>query len=123
MPPLRPLAFCLCLALAAAAHADDVIDTQAEFDAWLSSNPAPLDALSPGARERFTSSVSFGPGGIAAFDASDLMDELSDAQIRDVLAPFGPRALDIAPPSHYLETRRVEKKVRGRGVIGAIEQR
>jgi hypothetical protein len=116
------LLFCL-LACAAPAFADDVIDTQVEFDAWLVEHPAPLDALTPGARERFILSVSFGPGGITAFDASDLMDELSDAQIRDVLAPFGPRALDNAPPSHYLETRRVEKNVRDRGVIGAIEQR
>jgi hypothetical protein len=107
----------------AVAHAGDVIDTQAEFDAWLSTKPVPLEALTPGARERFILSVSFGPGGITAFDASDLMDELSDAQIREVLAPFGPRALDNAPPSHYLETRRVEKNVRDRNVIGAIEQR
>lgn len=113
----------LLLACAAPAVADDVIDTQAEFDAWLANHPAPLEALTPGARERFILSVSFGPGGITAFDASDLMDELSDAQIRDVLAPLGPRALDNAPPSHYLETRRVEKNVRDRGVIGAIEQR
>jgi hypothetical protein len=113
----------LLLACAAPAVADDVIDTQGEFDAWLVNHPAPLEALTPGARERFILSVSFGPGGITAFDASDLMDELSDAQIRDVLAPFGPRALDNAPPSHHLETRRVEKNVRDRGVIGAIEQR
>ena len=113
----------LLLACAAPAAADDVIDTQGEFDAWLVDHPAPLEALTPGARERFILSVSFGPGGITAFDASDLMDELSDAQIRDLLAPFGPRALDNAPPSHYLETRRVEKNVRDRGAIGAIEQR
>jgi hypothetical protein len=116
------LLLCL-LACAAPAFADDVIDNQDEFDAWHGRRPAPLEALTPGARERFILSVSFGPGGITAFDASDLMDELSDAQIREVLASFGPRALDNAPPSHYLETRRVEKNVRDRGVIGAIEQR
>jgi hypothetical protein len=120
---LRPLLCCAWLAWAAPILADEVIDTQQEFDAWLASNPAPLEALTPGARQRFISSVSFGPGGITAFDASDLMDELSDVQIRAVLAPFGPRALDNAPPSHYLETRRVEKNVRDRGVIGPIEQR
>jgi hypothetical protein len=116
------LLLCL-LACAAPAFADDVIDNQDEFDAWHGRRPASLEALTPGARERFILSVSFGPGGITAFDASDLMDELSDAQIREVLAPFGPRAVDNAPPSHYLETRRVEKNVRDRGVIGAIEQR
>jgi hypothetical protein len=117
------LLLCL-LASAGAVPADEIIDTQREFDEWLASSPAtPLDALTPGARERFILSLSFGPDGIAAFDASDLMDELSDAQIHDVLALFGPRALDNAPPSHYRETRSVEKNVRDRGVIGPIEQR
>ncbi len=110
---------------AAAPPADDPITTREEFDAWLleQREGSPLDALTPGARERFILSLSFGPGGISGFDASDLMDELSDEQIRAVLAPFGPRALEAAPPSHYLETRRVEKNVRDPGVIGAIERR
>lgn len=125
MPRLRSLLLCAWLACAGIAAAAEVIETQQQFDDWRSRHPtgSPLDALTPGARERFIASLSFGPGGITAFDASDLMDELSDAQIREVLSLFGPRALEVAPPSHYLETQRVEKKVRNPGVIGAIEQR
>jgi hypothetical protein len=129
---MRHLRSLLCLSwlacaggFAADGPANDFIDSQEEFDAWLSQHPtgSPLDALSPGARERFIVSLSFGPGGVGGFDASDLMDELSDAQIHAVLALFGPRALEVAPPSHYLETRRVEKNVRAPEVIGAIERR
>jgi hypothetical protein len=129
MPFFRPLlrhVWLACAVVATAASADDfIITTRAELDAWLleQREGSPLDALTPGARERFLLSLGFGPGGISGFDASDLMDELSDAQIRAVLAPFGPRALAAAPPSHYLETRRVEKNVREPGVIGAIERR
>ena len=126
---IRPLLvhfWLACAAVAAAAPAEDsTFTTRDEFDAWLLEHRegSPLDALTPGARERFILSLSFGPGGISGFDAADLMDELSDEQIRAVLALFGPRALEVAPPSHYLETRRVEKNVRDPGVIGAIERR
>jgi hypothetical protein len=120
------LSWLACVGLATAdGPANDFIDSREELDAWLSRHPtgSPLDALTPGARERFIMSLSFGPGGVGGFDASDLMDELSDAQIHAVLALFGPRALEVAPPSHYLETRRVEKHVREPGAIGAIERR
>jgi hypothetical protein len=118
-----------CLAWAgvalAASPAVDVIESRAELDTWLAQHPSgsPLDALTPGARERFLVSLSFGAAGIDGLDASDLMDELSDAQIQAVLALFGPRALEVAPPSHYLETRRVEKNVREPNAIGAVERR
>lgn len=108
--------------LPATSLADDDVGSRAQLNAWLANHPhSPLDALSPGARERFLASVSFGPGGIEYFDASDLMDELDDGQIRAVLAIFGSRALDVAPPSHEVETRRFEKLVRNPGVIGPIE--
>src|SRR5262245_1969876 len=125
MGRLRSLTCLAWLAMAGVAAADDVIETRQQFDDWRSQHPAnsPLDALTPGARERFIHSLSFGPGGITYFDASDLMDELSDAQIRAVLALFGPRALEVAPPSHSLQTQGVERNVRNRDVIGEIEQR
>lgn len=127
--PATGLLIAVCLTwgvVALAANpADDVIESRAELDAWLAQHPSrsPLDALTPGARERFLLSLSFGAAGVDGFDASDLMDELSDAQIHAVLALFGPRALEVAPPSHYLETRRVEKNVREPNAIGAIERR
>lgn len=83
---------------------------------------SPLNALSPGARERFLMSLAFDANGVSALDASDLMDELTQEQIREVLALFGPRALENPPPSHYLETRRVEQRIRNSNEIGAIER-
>jgi hypothetical protein len=127
MTHIRLIFCCLLLGVVCKAAAPDngFIDSQAELDAWLLEHRSgsPLDALTPGARERFIMSLSFGPGGISGLDAADLMDELSDEQIHSVLALFGPRALEVAPPSHYLEARRVEKNVREPNVIGEIERR
>ena len=109
---------------AGAAFAGDVIASRAELESYLAAHTSsPLDALSPGARERFLVSLTFGRAGIDGLDASDLMDELDDAQIHAVLALFGPRALDVAPPSHAADTRGVEKRVREPGAIGALERR
>jgi len=123
---LASLVVCAALSIQpAAADTPAEIQSQAQLEAYLAANAAtsPLAALSPGARERFVMSLSFNESGITSLDASDLMDELTQEQILAVLALFGPRALEHPPPSHYLETRAVEKRVAHPKEIGAIERR
>lgn len=78
----------------------------------------PLDALTPGARERFLDGLVFGRNGLGGFDTQDL-PQLTRAQGRALLALFGveryaetlphwatqPRAYDPAAPIGDLERR------------------
>ncbi|WP_254458141.1 hypothetical protein [Xanthomonas sacchari] len=50
--------------------------------------PTPLDALAPGARERFLDGLVFGRNGLGGFDTQDL-PQLTRAQGRALLALFG----------------------------------
>lgn len=50
---------------------------------------SPLDLLTDAAKERFTSSMTFGENGITSFDYSDLEAELTPTQIHSVLTLFG----------------------------------
>lgn len=88
--------FGLVLGLAlASTHAQDAslapIRTQEALQSYLSvtGGKSPLDAFSAGARKRFLSSLNFGTSGLGGFDVVELQSELTDAQIRDVLALFG----------------------------------
>jgi hypothetical protein len=59
---------------------------------YLRDTPAgdsPLDKLPTGAKKRFLISLEFGSNGLGGFDASDLEEELDDAQIRQLLLLFG----------------------------------
>ncbi|MXV10662.1 hypothetical protein DYQ93_06355 [Xanthomonas sp. LMG 8992] len=80
--------------------------------------PTPLDALTPGARERFLDGLVFGRNGLGGFDTQDL-PQLTRTQGRALLALFGmeryaeslphwatqPRAHDPAAPIGELERR------------------
>jgi hypothetical protein len=122
-----PLAcFAALLVLGSAARADQPwIESRAELDRWLASEPAdsPLKHLSPGARERYLYSLRFSAAGVSGADGSDLSDELSQDQIHAVLSLFGPEVAKHAPPSLQEEVRTVERNVRRRDTIGDVERR
>jgi len=122
---LALILLCIAGSIGPCAAADSAILSRAQLETHLREHAAdtPLNALSPGARERFLMSLSFDANGVTALDAADLMDELTQEQILAVLSLFGPRALENPPPSHYLETRRVDKRRANSGSIGAIERR
>jgi hypothetical protein len=88
------LLLAILLSLPTVAWAQDPPDlpitTRERLDRWLHApaTPSPLDALSPGARERFLASLAFGRNGLGGFDASDLSLELDAGQIRAILAMF-----------------------------------
>lgn len=90
----RLLIFISLLALAPSASTAETaalpISSRAQLDAWLDApdQASALEALSPGARERFLSSLAFGRNGLGGFDSTDLAQELDAAQIRAVLALF-----------------------------------
>lgn len=98
--------------------------SRAQLDAWLTEHAAtsPLNALSPGARERFLYSLRFHEQGLGGADASDLADELSDQQIHDVLSLFGPEVARQVPPSNRGEVQTLERNVRRRDAIGDLER-
>lgn len=50
---------------------------------------SPLDRLSPSAKQRFLSSLTFSDKGLASFSYADLQDELTPSQIYQVLTLFG----------------------------------
>jgi hypothetical protein len=50
---------------------------------------SPLDRLSPPAKRRFLSSLTFSDKGLASFSYADLQDELTPSQIYQVLSLFG----------------------------------
>src|SRR5690606_4178870 len=86
------------------AHEQSAIRGQAQLDDYLrrhaaSGEPTPLDAFSPGARERFLSDLVWGSKGLGGFNRSDLAEELDDDQIRAVLGLFGSDMAAYAPRS------------------------
>jgi hypothetical protein len=102
-----------------------VITSHAELETYLQQHAAatPLNYLTPGARERFLSSLSFNSDGVSSLDGADLSDELTQPQILEVLALFGARALERPPPSYREETQALEKRVKRYDGIGPIETR
>lgn len=119
------LALLWTLALMASAATAAPIRSRADLDAHLSDHAAdsPLNALSPGARERFLYSLKFDPrAGLIAASGVDVADELTEEQIRAVFELFGPEVARHAPPSLLEDVRGVEKKVRSRDQVGATER-
>jgi hypothetical protein len=86
---------CALASLASAATAESVdatpfIATRDQLYAYLAAHPdSAINALSPGARERFLISLHFNEKGLASFNYNDIADELSDEQIRELLSSFG----------------------------------
>ena len=124
---LRALALIGAACVAALAHGAEsapVITTRAQLDAHLSEHAGgnPLDALSPGARERFLYSLEFNEVGLVTMDPGDLADELTDEQIHAVFALFGPRVIPYAPKSRQAETKSLERRAESTRAIGAIER-
>jgi hypothetical protein len=110
----------------AAGAADAPIRSRADLDAHLRDRAAdsPLNALSPGARERFLYSLRFGErGGLVGASGVDVADELTQPQILAIFELFGPELVPYAPPSLLEEVRGVERNVRSREQIGAVERR
>lgn len=84
--------------------AETPIRSKAQLDAYLRAHagrPTPLDCLSPGARERFVSSIKWGTNGkgLRGIGTGDLVDELTNAQIHDLLMLFGAEMAAQAPRS------------------------
>lgn len=126
----RRLISCLFVALACAcASAGDATRTllpirnAQQFAEWQKHPPAssPLDALSPGARERFLDSLAFGRNGLGGFDPHDLALELDAAQIRDVLALFGDEIAAYAPQIAPADARSHAVAIQRRAGISAVE--
>lgn len=68
------------------------LSSRPAFDTWLAihwRSTTPLDMLSPGARERFLSDLSFGERGIGGVGTDDLGRELTQPQIDTVLTWLG----------------------------------
>lgn len=69
-----------------------VIRSQAELRSYISASTksgSPIDALSPAARSRFLSSITFNNNGITGFSYRDLQSELTASQVYKVLSLFG----------------------------------
>jgi DNA-binding transcriptional ArsR family regulator len=117
--------FLLLMSLAISAVAGEPIRSRAALDEHLRqhSQDSPINALSPGARERFLYSLRFNDNGLVGASGVDLADELTQPQIVAVMALFGEEVVKYAPDSHSEELRWLEKRVRNRGEIGAIERR
>jgi hypothetical protein len=122
--PVLALAWSLC-ASAPAQEPAAGLRTRAELDAYLAANAgrAPIDALSPGARERFLHALQFSDRGLVGMDPNELADELDDAQIRAVMGLFGPEVLAHAPSSRAAETRSLERRVVARDGVGPAERK
>ncbi len=118
-----PLVF--LLAWSCVAQAGELIRSRADLDRHLREHAAdtPINALTPGARERFLYSLRFGDHGLSSASGLDLGDELTQPQILAVMELFGPEAVAQAPQSHSDELRWLEKRVRSRDAIGDIERR
>jgi hypothetical protein len=122
---LPRLALLWTLAVVAAAATAAPIGSRADLDAHLREHAAdsPLNALSPGARERFLYSLKFDSrAGLIAASGVDVADELTDEQIRAVFELFGPEVARHAPPSLLEDVRGVERNVRSRDQVGAAER-
>lgn len=68
------------------------ISSAAELERYLRVTPAaesPFTPLSPGAKTRFLASLRFGAKQLGGFDTTDITQELSDTEIRNLLAIFG----------------------------------
>jgi hypothetical protein len=122
--PVLALAWALC-ASAPAQEPAAGLRTRAELDAYLAANAGrtPIDALSPGARERFLHALQFSDRGLVSMDPNDLSDELEDAQIRAVMGLFGAEVLAHAPSSRLAETRSLERRVVARDGMGPAERK
>jgi hypothetical protein len=120
--PALALAWTLC-ASAPAQEPAAALRARAELDAYLAANVGrtPIDALSPGARERFLHALQFSERGLVGMDPNELADELEDAQIRAVMGLFGPEVLAHAPSSRAAETRSLERRVTRRDGLGHAE--
>lgn len=83
------------------------IRSRAQLDAWLRAHagvPTPLGRMPAGARMRFLASLQFGRNGLGGFGTEDLGATLTPAEIRAVLALFGPEVEEFA--GHIASTRR-----------------
>lgn len=104
------------------------IRSRAQLEAYLQSHtgrPTPLDCLSPGARERFLSSIKWGSKGLGGFGSDDLIGELANAQIHDLLMLFGADMAALAPRSRLPEAdkRGAQPCRRSNVPIGDLERR
>jgi hypothetical protein len=99
------------------------IATRDQLYAHLAAHPdSPINALSPGARERFLISLRFNEGGLASFDPSDVADELTDEQIHALLSSFGTHVLRYAPKSRAQQTRAYQRRASKDSGIGVLER-
>jgi hypothetical protein len=97
------------------------IRSKAQLDAYLRAHagqPTPLDALTPGARERFLDGLVFGSRGLAGFDTQDLA-QLTREQGRQLLALFGAEryAATLRPWAEQARAARADAQ------IGDLERR
>lgn len=93
-----------------------------QFAVWRKATSAsPLDALSPGARERFLASLTFGSQGLGGFDPTDLALELDSAQIRSLLAIFGDEVADYTDHIRLADARNHAIAVSRRTGISELE--
>jgi hypothetical protein len=82
------------------------IRSRAQLETWLQAHagkPTPLDRMPAGARARFLASLRFGSKGLGGFGTEDLGATLAPAEIRAVLALFGPEVEELA--GHIASTR------------------
>ncbi|HEX5340391.1 MAG TPA: hypothetical protein VFX47_05880 [Gammaproteobacteria bacterium] len=82
-----------------ATHSLLPIRSEADLQRYMQTTPhgqSPLYLLPSGARKRFLSSLKFRQHGIGGFSFDDLQVYLTSAQIREVLALFGPDTLSYA---------------------------
>ena len=114
--------------VAANAVADDAaglpIRSQAQLDAWLRAHAGmatPLDRMPAGARMRFLASLRFGRNGLGGFGVEDLRTTLSTAEIRAVLALFGPETEEFA--EHITSTRAPGAASSATQAMSDVEQR
>ncbi|WP_045765602.1 hypothetical protein [Xanthomonas albilineans] len=97
------------------------IRSQSQLDAYLRAHagePTPLDAFSPGARERFIDGLVFGRIGLSGFDTQDLA-QLTREQGRALLALFGAAQYADTLPHWAKQARAVDTAT----TIGAFEHR
>ena len=84
-----------------------IIRSQGDLQQYLAATAtagSALSALSPSARDRFLSSVTFGAKGISGFRYADLQSELTVSQIYDVLSLFGVQKDVAIIPNVRVET-------------------
>jgi hypothetical protein len=116
------------LAWAALAEGDEPgppLTSLTETQAWLALAPAnnPLDAFSAGGRERFLLGLHFGDQGLNGFTAADLSAELTQDEIRKVLALFGPEAIKYAPRSQLTASaQRAQGSAAERGRLSDVDR-